>query len=518
MVAAVSRAAKERVLLRVLQPLQLTDVSLRHGEEIVELRDFLAKAGCAVRTPEALGQIADRIVRDRGFHRDLTSCVWVVIDRCPRISYSDLLGVLAIAAAGSSFAAAADEDDAHHLLRFLMEARHSLDGLSGNTNQAFAGAAAGAAITPSVQPLTSARGDGREASVEPLQLAGRGLYSAEEAQDSDRRRWWLPWVIVAGCVLVAVVLDLWLRDRPVGYASDPVVSVAPAAAGNAASIPVTRDSVPPSAAPDEIEAGPVVHSPAPRRNPRVMALSPAARSSSRTPTAAPYIPSPAANVPPPVTSAATHSPVPAEASPAPAPITRPSASLTTPAPVNRAAASAIPALVAPPATARRGLADVSSIPHVTPEQDGDNSSTSPKVPTLHRRRPLAPSSELSEDGTNVASAGSAPNLYAAGTSPNGSAGGTVRATSLGSMAANVMYSPVPAYPAAAVASHVQGEVKLSADVDRDGKVASVRVISGPPLLRDAAMDAVQQWRYRPYSTAGGPKPMPAIAIMDFQLP
>jgi TonB family protein len=81
-----------------------------------------------------------------------------------------------------------------------------------------------------------------------------------------------------------------------------------------------------------------------------------------------------------------------------------------------------------------------------------------------------------------------------------------------------MYSPVPAYPAAAVASHVQGEVKLSADVDRDGKVASVRVISGPPLLRDAAMDAVQQWRYRPYSTAGGPKPMPAIAIMDFQLP
>ena len=58
----------------------------------------------------------------------------------------------------------------------------------------------------------------------------------------------------------------------------------------------------------------------------------------------------------------------------------------------------------------------------------------------------------------------------------------------------------------------------SADVDRDGKVASVRVISGPPLLRDAALDAVQRWRYRPYLSSGGPIPMAAIEIMDFQLP
>jgi TonB family protein len=86
------------------------------------------------------------------------------------------------------------------------------------------------------------------------------------------------------------------------------------------------------------------------------------------------------------------------------------------------------------------------------------------------------------------------------------------------MASNLLYSPVPAYPAAASASHVQGEVKLSADVDRDGKVASVRVISGPPLLRDAALDAVQRWRYRPYLSSGGPIPMAAIAVMDFQLP
>jgi TonB family protein len=77
---------------------------------------------------------------------------------------------------------------------------------------------------------------------------------------------------------------------------------------------------------------------------------------------------------------------------------------------------------------------------------------------------------------------------------------------------------MPAYPPAAFASHVQGEVKVSADVDRDGHVASVRVISGPPLLRDAALDAVQRWRYRPYLSSGGPIRMAAIEILDFQIP
>ena len=123
---------------------------------------------------------------------------------------------------------------------------------------------------------------------------------------------------------------------------------------------------------------------------------------------------------------------------------------------------------------------------------------------------------------DIASEDSPSTISAAGTSPNENAEatheGTVRVTSLGAMASNLLYSPVPAYPAEASASHVQGEVKLSADVDRDGKVASVRVISGPPLLRDAALAAVQRWRYRPYRSSGGPIPMAAIEIMEFQLP
>lgn len=94
----------------------------------------------------------------------------------------------------------------------------------------------------------------------------------------------------------------------------------------------------------------------------------------------------------------------------------------------------------------------------------------------------------------------------------------MRPVSLGIMAGNILYSPAPAYPAAASAARVQGEVRVQAEVDRDGNVASARAISGPPLLRDAAVDAVQRWRYRPFLSAGRTVSMGATAVMEFELP
>jgi TonB family protein len=511
----------------VLQPLQLTNVSLRYPDEIVELRDFLVKAGCEVRTGQALGGIARRLQQDRAFHRDLTSYVWVVIDRCERISYPDLLGVLAIAAAGSSFAAAAEEDDAHRLLRFLMEARHSLDriSISDDEGRVSGRAAAGAVASPSSEPLV-ARGDGADVLAEPLELAG--LSSAAKAEDSGRRRRWLPWVIAAGCVLVAVVIGLWMKTRTAEYAGTPVVSVAPAVAGNAASTPVTRDSVTPSdIGPDESEARAGVRSGIPRRSARVAPLSPVARSSGRTSMAAPAVPSPARSEPPPVTTAATHGPAPAEALPAPAPVTRsPQISSTASAPAPGSGVRAVgpgSSAQANPARTSGRVMKVPSLGEDSAQQSAEDSTPTSNGPVLHRRRPPGALAPVTDYGTELASKGSAPAVPAAiGGSPNPSVGatpgGTVHATSLGTMASNLMYSPVPVYPAAASAAHVQGEVKLSADVDRNGNVASVRVISGPPMLRDAAMDAVQRWRFRPYQSSGRPIPVAAVAVIDFQLP
>jgi TonB family protein len=523
-----SAGVKEGVHLRVLQPSQLRDVSIRYADEIVELRDFLVKAGCTVPTREALGQIAARLSRDRAFHRDLTSNVWVVIDQSDRISYSDLLGVLAIAAAGTSLAATAEEDDAHSLLRFLMEARHSLDRPSEQKAPAFAPGTRDIIANPSIpsiRPIQPARGNRQSVYVEPLPPVERDLFSPEEWQNGDRNRRGIRWVVAAGCVLVAMLVGLWLKPRPVEHAGIQPASITPAAEGNVSSTSVTKERVSPSAyPPNEKVARATAHPPIPRKSSRTMTLNPAARSSGRMPVPAPSNPSPAPNVPPPVTAATTtHGPVPAEALPAPSPTPRPPASLTTPPPAIHAAGTASPAPVAPPPATASGLSVPPSIPKDTTQQDGDNTSRTPKAPTLLRRHPPAPSSASSEDGTDLASEGSPPAVSTAPeTSRNGSAGttrgGTVRVTSLGAMASNLLYSPVPAYPAAAYASHVQGEVKVSADVDRNGNVGSARVISGPPLLRDAALDAVQRWRYRPYISSGGPIPMAAISIMDFQLP
>ena len=61
---------------------------------------------------------------------------------------------------------------------------------------------------------------------------------------------------------------------------------------------------------------------------------------------------------------------------------------------------------------------------------------------------------------------------------------------------------IPVYPPMAGRTGVQGEVKLHAIIARDGTIQSLSVISGHPMLTMAAMEAVQQWRYRPYVLNG----------------
>jgi periplasmic protein TonB len=62
----------------------------------------------------------------------------------------------------------------------------------------------------------------------------------------------------------------------------------------------------------------------------------------------------------------------------------------------------------------------------------------------------------------------------------------------------------PTYPHLAVITHTQGEVILQAVIGRNGTIQNLHVISGHPMLIKAAVDAVQQWRYRPYMLNGEP--------------
>jgi len=76
---------------------------------------------------------------------------------------------------------------------------------------------------------------------------------------------------------------------------------------------------------------------------------------------------------------------------------------------------------------------------------------------------------------------------------------------------------VPAYPPLARQAHVQGMVVLDADVSKDGRIESLRVISGHPLLVPAAIDAVKQWRYKPYLVNASPVPVNSKIMVNFVL-
>ncbi len=74
----------------------------------------------------------------------------------------------------------------------------------------------------------------------------------------------------------------------------------------------------------------------------------------------------------------------------------------------------------------------------------------------------------------------------------------------------------PVYPHIAVLTGVQGQVKLHAIIARDGRIISLNVTSGHPLLARAAEDAVSQWRYRPYILNGEAVEVETFITVNFR--
>lgn len=67
---------------------------------------------------------------------------------------------------------------------------------------------------------------------------------------------------------------------------------------------------------------------------------------------------------------------------------------------------------------------------------------------------------------------------------------------------NVIRNPAPQYPLDAKAAGVSGTVVIEATIGKDGRVYDVNAISGSPMLRQAAVDAVKNWAYKPYLLNG----------------
>jgi protein TonB len=85
------------------------------------------------------------------------------------------------------------------------------------------------------------------------------------------------------------------------------------------------------------------------------------------------------------------------------------------------------------------------------------------------------------------------------------------------MEGNLIHRVQPLYPSAAKAARIQGPVVLRAVISKEGTIENLAVQSGHPMLVKAAIDAVRQWRYRPYLLNGDPFEVETQVTVNFVL-
>lgn len=512
----------------MLQPAELGDVSLRFAGQIAALRRFFLQAAIPLDSAEATRELAHRVVEDRAFHRDLMSHIWVLLDEGgPSLGYADLLRITAIAARGVRGAAETDEADAHTLLRFLMEAKHTLEGPPAPTEIPSPSSAGPKPLEPASSLAQRSRSSGSATSAArrmPARSPGisttheqQHLRRKNEAEENPstkppKRRTFL-YTSAAVCAVTALVLLFLILNRRSDGNNSIASNTDPAAlSGTEPAVSPTREkpqskptaNLSPAAEP----SGQPLHD---RSTSRLATLSPRAGGSASTDYTSPY------RSPTPALTTAAPDPAPPLPRPGMAPATPvlPSVPASQPNVViaRPPKPGALPVPINPDTLTRR--LDSPRLPAYAydPEDAGRK-----RYPHLLRRHPSDPTG----DGATTLSAElRAPDLagssYSRNAAPAPAVHGTVHSTSLGMMAGNLVYGPAPSYPPAAAAARIQGEVKIQATIDRDGTVGAARVVSGPPLLRDAAVDAVQHWRYKPFLSAGKPTPTGTMAVVEFEL-
>jgi protein TonB len=89
--------------------------------------------------------------------------------------------------------------------------------------------------------------------------------------------------------------------------------------------------------------------------------------------------------------------------------------------------------------------------------------------------------------------------------------------SSGVVAGNLLAPIRPEYPQIAKITHTEGTVVIDAIISRTGSIESARILSGPPMLQRAALDAVRQARYRPFLLNGQPTEVQTTITINFRI-
>jgi protein TonB len=194
-------------------------------------------------------------------------------------------------------------------------------------------------------------------------------------------------------------------------------------------------------------------------------------------------------------------------------------------------------LIYPEALPRQGFTFLLTAPKAPPSQPplpkvplreatGDSKATTvtlaaPRFSTIIRSAPADPAASADQvismnepglpGGANGVFNGRAP-----ATVVHEAPKGAMRVSS-GVMAGAVVAKNRPTYPTIAKAAGVEGVVVLLATISKNGTVENLRVVSGPALLQQAAIDAVKTWRYSPYLLNGEPVEVETTVNVIFSL-
>jgi periplasmic protein TonB len=82
---------------------------------------------------------------------------------------------------------------------------------------------------------------------------------------------------------------------------------------------------------------------------------------------------------------------------------------------------------------------------------------------------------------------------------------------------NLIRKIVPEYPPLARSARIQGQVVLQALISKEGTIENLRLLSGHPMLAPAAIEAVKQWRYKPYVLNNEPVEVETQITVNFSL-
>jgi protein TonB len=89
--------------------------------------------------------------------------------------------------------------------------------------------------------------------------------------------------------------------------------------------------------------------------------------------------------------------------------------------------------------------------------------------------------------------------------------------SQGVSAGNLIKRVQPNYPPLARQARIQGQVVLQAEISKEGTIQNLQLISGHPMLAPSAIEAVKQWRYKPYLLNGEPVAVETQVVVNFTL-